>query len=358
MQALESLLKTRSVREAILYKKLRGFKVKCGICERHCIIDSGKKGDCKTRLNINGVLLTLVYGDISSLESRPIETEQFFHYWPGSTALTFSTWSCNFDCPWCNNHRISNAQPNPWKSSHFFPQEQVLKIALHNGDNGLCGSFQEPTVLTDWASHLFEQGRLKGLYSCYVSNGYMTPEVLKLLKRAGMNGVRIDVKGDKETYKKYFGGVNVEKVWKNAREAKKIGFHVEISNLVITDVNDDEECLRWIIKHHLKAVGPRTPLHFIRYYPAHKFSNSSTKYKTLEKAYEMAKKEGVLYPYLGNVEDHTYTNTHCPKCGQLLIQRLGYTIIKYNITEVKKCPKCGQLIPIVGKRIRKWRTLN
>jgi pyruvate formate lyase activating enzyme len=185
----------------------------------------------------------------------------------------------------------------------------------------------------------------------------MTLETLKRLRQAGMDGLKIDVKGDQETYKKYCGGADVEKVWRNAREAKKMGFHVEIVNLVVTDINDDEECLRWIIKQHLKSVGSETPLHFTRYHPAYKFTNPPTKVETLEKAYNMAKKEGVLYPYLGNVEGHRYENTHCPKCGETLIQRLGCTIVKYKVSDDNKCPKCSQTIPITGKRIRKWQTL-
>jgi len=357
VQALEELLQSPSVREAIFYQKLRGYKVKCGLCERRCVIEPGNRGTCKTRMNVDGVLLTLVYGDLSAIESRPIEIKPFFHYWPGSAALTFSTWSCNFDCIWCQNHHLSKVEPNPPKASHFFSQEKILNLAIHNGDNGLCGSFQEPTLLTEWALPLFESGLKKGLYSCFVSNGYLTLEALKHLKKAGMDGLKIDIKGDKETYKKYCGGTDVEKVWRNAHEAKKMGFHMEIVNLVVTDVNDDEECLHWVIKQHLKSVGPETPLHFTRYFPAYKFSNPPTKVETLEKAYEMAKKAGVLYPYIGNVEGHKYENTYCPKCGETLIQRLGSTITKYKITDDKKCPGCSQSIPIIGKRIKKWQSL-
>jgi len=129
---------------------------------------------------------------------------------------------------------------------------------------------------------------------------------------------------------------------------------VEIVNLVVTDVNDDEECLRWVIEKHLKEAGPETPLHFTRYYPAYKFHNPPTKVETLEKAYEMAKEAGVLYPYLGNVQGHGYENTYCPSCGEKLIQRLGYTIIRYKVTDDKKCPKCGQPVPITGKHVKKW----
>lgn len=230
-------------------------------------------------------------------------------------------------------------------------------MAKRSGDEGLCASFQEPTLLTEWVLPLFKLGHEQGLYCCYVSNGYMTTEALKLLKESGMDGLKIDVKGDKETYNKYCGGADVEKVWKKARKAKKMGFHVEIVNLVVTNVNDDEECVRWIIKKHLKAVGPETPLHFTRYIPAYKFHNPPTKVGTLEKAYNLAKEAGVLYPYLGNVHGHKYENTYCPNCGEKLIQRRGYTIVRYKITEDKKCPKCHRPVLIRGRHIRKWHFL-
>jgi len=351
---MRELLRLPTVREASLYEKLSDDKVRCGLCERRCLIAPSLTGFCKTRANIEGRLYTLIYGDLSALESRPIEIKPFFHYWPGSTALTFSTWSCNFDCIWCQNHHLSKTKPDPTSSS-FFPPEKIVEMALHGDDDGLCVSFQEPTILTDWVVPVFKMGREKELYCCYVSNGYMTLEALRLLRKSGMDGLKIDVKGDAETYKKYCGGADVEKVWRNAREAKNMGLHVEIVNLVVTEVNDDVECLRWVIEKHLKEVGPETPLHFTRYYPAYKFNNPPTRVETLERAYELAKKAGVLYPYVGNIHGHSYENTYCSNCGETLIKRLGYTITNYNITDSKKCPKCGQHIPITGRHVRKRR---
>ncbi|MEM3699536.1 MAG: AmmeMemoRadiSam system radical SAM enzyme [Candidatus Bathyarchaeia archaeon] len=351
---MSDLTRYPTVRKAIFYEKLSGEKVKCSLCERRCEIPPGAKGFCKTRVNVNGELHTLVYGSISAIESRPIEIKPFFHYWPGSTALTFSTWSCNLDCVWCQNFHLSKTEPNPAKAA-YYPPEEIVKSAIYNGDAGLCASFQEPTLLSEWALSLFKFGKEKGIkYCCYVSNGYMTLEVLKALFEAGMDGLKIDVKGKTETYMQYCGSAYAEKVWRNAREAKNLGLHVEIVNLVVRDVNDDDETLRWVIEKHLENVGPETPLHFTRYFPAYKFNNPPTKIETLERAYEMAKKAGVLYPYIGNVNGHKYENTYCPNCGEKLIKRLGPQVIAYSLTKGKRCPKCGIPIPIKGKYVRSY----
>jgi len=338
-----------TVREALFYEKLLDDRVRCSLCERRCEIPQSSKGFCKTRLNIDGKLYTLTYGDISAIESRPIEIKPFFHYWPGSTALTFSTWSCNLNCIWCQNSHLSKFEPEPAKATYYAP-EKIVELAIYNSDLGLCASFQEPTLLSEWAILLFKLGKNKGLrYCCYVSNGYMTSEVLKALHEAGMDGLKIDIKGSNETYAKYCGGADVEKIWRNAAEAKKLGLHVEIVNLVVTGVNDDEETLRWVIERHLKEVGAETPLHFTRYFPAYKFNNPPTKIEVLEKAYQIAKNEGVLYPYVGNVDGHKYESTYCPNCREKLVKRFGYHIIKFAITKDKKCPKCGTCIPLTGQ---------
>ncbi|MEM3728390.1 MAG: AmmeMemoRadiSam system radical SAM enzyme [Candidatus Bathyarchaeia archaeon] len=346
---METLLVYSTAREALFYERLSDNKVRCSLCERRCEIAEGSVGFCRTRRNFGGKLYTLVYGDVSAVESRPIEIKPFFHYWPGSTALTFSTWSCNFDCVWCQNYHLSKTAPNPAKAV-YYPPEKMVELALAYGDAGLCASFQEPTLLTEWAIQAFSLGKSKGIkYCCYVSNGYMALEALKSLRDAGMDGLKIDIKGDHETYIRYCGGADVEKVWRNAAEAKRLGLHVEIVNLVVSGVNDSENILRWVIEKHLKYVGPETPLHFTRYFPAYKFYNPPTKVETLERAYEMARKAGVLYPYIGNVAGHRYENTYCPNCGETLIKRYGYYVLKYAVTEDKKCPTCGTIIPIIGQ---------
>jgi uncharacterized Fe-S radical SAM superfamily protein PflX len=132
-----------TVKESQFYEKLRNGKVKCGLCERRCEIATGKVGFCRTRMNFGGKLYTLVYGDISAIESRPIEIKPFFHYWPGSTALTFSTWSCNFDCVWCQNFHLSKVAPEPVKAVYHSP-EKIVELALAYGTPVYVQVFKNP----------------------------------------------------------------------------------------------------------------------------------------------------------------------------------------------------------------------
>lgn len=352
MTAIDKLSSHPILREAIFYEKLKNGKVRCTLCERRCIIGENEKGFCKTRINFSGKLYTTVNGNISGIESRPIEIKPFYHYWPGSTALTFSTWSCNFTCPWCQNWSISKVEPDLERYS-YYSSEKVVSSALNFKDDGLCASFQEPTLLTEWALDVFNLGKQHGLYCCYVSNGFITLEALQALKSAGMDGLKVDVKGDKETYRNFCGGIDVEIVWRNVHTALKMGIHVEVVNLLISGVNDDEECLRWLIEKHLKEAGADVPLHFTRYHPAYIFTNPPTKIETLEKAYSLARKAGVLFPYIGNIAGHDRENTYCPNCGILLIRRHSYGVLTYHLTDDKKCPKCHYRIPLTGKFIKK-----
>lgn len=348
----DRLLKCSTVRRALLFESKRSGVVQCNLCERRCNITSGGAGFCRTRVNVDGILYTLVYGDLNAIESRPIEIKPFFHFWPGSTALTFSTWSCNFNCPWCQNWHLSKQPPEP-KTAVFTSPEKIVKRALFKGDEGLCVSFTEPTMLFEFSIDVFKIASNFSLYNTYVSNGYMTIEALKMLRDSGLDGLKIDIKGDDEVYRNYCGGLNVECVWRNAREAKRMGIHVEMVNLIISNVNDDEECIRWIIERHLREVGSDTPIHFTRYYPAYKFHSPSTEIERLEFAYGLAKKLGVKYPYIGNVYGHVYENTYCPECGELLVKRYGYTVVDYRVSTSNKCPKCGEHIPIRGRYVKK-----
>ncbi|MEM2094958.1 MAG: AmmeMemoRadiSam system radical SAM enzyme [Candidatus Bathyarchaeia archaeon] len=348
---MATLLSYPNVKEALLYSRLSDDRVQCGVCERRCIVPLGQVGFCKTRMNIEGKLYTLVYGDVSSMSANPIEKKPFFHFWPGSYALTIGTWGCNFTCPWCQNYDISKVSPQPTKAYYLSPERFVNAIGYERC-HGCSISFNEPTMLFEYSLSVFPLAREKGLYNTYVSNGYMTLEALRMLREAGMDAIKFDVKGDEEAVRKYCGA-DVNIVWRNVAEAKRLGMHVEVVTLVIPGVNDDDDSLREISRRHLKEAGSTSPLHFTQFYPTYKMTDRPrTPVETIVRAHSIATKEGVQYVYAGNIPGHRLENTYCPSCGELLIGRFGFAITKYIIGEDRRCPKCGLEIPIVGRYIK------
>ena len=342
----DALITLENVRLAALWEKLDGNDVRCGVCERRCLISPEQVGFCKTRMNIRGELYTVVYGDITSLAANPIEKKPFFHFWPGSHALTIGTWSCNFTCPWCQNWDISKYEPHPLDANYISP-EKLVNLTCTEKCQGTSISFNEPTLLLEYSLDLFPLARRRGLYNTYVSNGYMTTEALSLLKRAGIDAIKFDVKGSGEAVKKYCGA-DVDVVWRNIGEAKRLGLHVEVVFLMIPSVNDDESTIRDVAARHLKEAGLDTPLHFTQFYPTYQMIDRSvTSVQALEKAHKMSREMGVRYVYIGNVLGHKFENTYCPRCENTLIKRHGFDIVKIFLTEQSSCPKCGESIPII-----------
>ncbi len=332
------------VRKARLQEPV-GEKVRCKVCERRCLLVEGGKGWCRTRVNRQGTLYTLIYGAVSSLSANPIEKKPLYHFYPGSRALTAGSWSCNFGCPWCQNWEISKAAP-PAQGSPVSP-EAFVQETLRRGCQGTSVSFNEPTLSLEWSLDLFRLARAQGLYNTYVTNGYMTAEALDLLVEAGLDAMNVDIKGDAEAVRRYGRGVDVEKVWARCRQARDLGVHLEITTLVIPGVNDSDACLAGIARRIVEELGPETPWHVSGYYPAYRFTVPPTPTATLERGWALGREAGLHYVYVGNVPGHPYDNTYCPQCGSLLIARYGFDLVHYAVAD-GRCPHCGRTIAGVG----------
>jgi len=334
-------------REALLYERLAD-QVMCYTCERRCLIPEGEAGFCATRKNISGRLYTLEYGDISSISANPIEKKPFFHFYPGTKALTIGSWSCNFTCPWCQNYDISKSPQNIGNGQYISP---AIFMELVKGYHcqGTSVSFNEPTLLFEYSLDIFDLAKEEGYYNTYVTNGYMTRQALEMLVAHGLNAINIDIKGEAEVVRR-FCTANVDVVWRNAGWAKGWGVWVELTTLVIPGINDTEEGLSRIARRIKNELGDDVPWHLTGYYPAYKFRNElyvpPTPVSILEKARDIGKAEGLKYVYVGNVPGHPYENTYCPRCNESLVERYGFSITKYKIASDKHCPYCGEEIPI------------
>ena len=70
---------------------------------------SPKLGICGVRKNVEGVLYTLVYGEVIAAHIDPIEKKPLYHFLPGSLSYSIATVGCNFKCGFCQNWQISQA---------------------------------------------------------------------------------------------------------------------------------------------------------------------------------------------------------------------------------------------------------
>lgn len=343
------------MKEARLCEPVEGGAVRCLTCEKRCLVLPGRRGGCGNYFNDGGRLVHLGYGRLSAIESRPIEIKPLFHYWPNSTALTYSTWGCNLYCPWCQNNHLSFTHPRA--DDPFVSPERLVEMATRRGDEGLSASFNEPTVNFDYVIDVSEIARKRGLYSMVVTNTYFTERAARSLVEAGVDGFSADIKGC-PSMKRALVNVDHTRVLLNAKLLVDLGAHVEMVYLVVTNTNDFEECYEWVVYNHVKYLGASTPLHINRYYPAHRWSEPPTPLERLLRIREAAIEAGIEYVYVGNVGISDFETTRCPKCGKTLIRRSGYRVSYFGLDrcgDMYRCPRCGHQIPVRGRYVpEKW----
>ncbi|MBE0524013.1 MAG: AmmeMemoRadiSam system radical SAM enzyme [Methanosarcinales archaeon] len=334
--------------KASLFNRLEDKKVECHVCAHECTIKSGKRGICGVRENRNGTLFTLIYNTVSSEAVDPIEKKPLYNFLPGTLSYSQGTIGCNFRCSHCQNWTISQATIDQAYTKELTPEQSVAR-ALKSGSASISWTYNEPTI---WHEFTYDSAKLAheaGLKTIYVTNGYITEEALRDISPY-LDAFRVDIKAFKDEFYRQVCGAHLQPVLDSSVVARELGIHIEVINLIIPGKNDNPDEIKALIEWVRDNLGPRTPIHFTRFYPMYKMDDLvPTPVETLENAWKMAKDAGIEYPYVGNVTGHQYENTFCPNCRTLLIDRSGYTVVKNVITEDKKCPNCGYDISVIIK---------
>jgi len=335
------------MKEAMFYEKLDEKKVRCFLCSHHCTIKEGKRGICHVRKNIDGTLYSLVYGKVISMHIDPIEKKPLFHFLPSSTSFSIATAGCNFRCQHCQNFEISQY---PMEHEDIPGQtvtpEDIVEAAARNGCESISYTYTEPTIFFEFAYDCAKLAHSKGIKNVFVSNGFTTPEATRVIAPY-LHGNNIDLKGSDDFYRKICSA-RLEPVKETIRLMKELGVWVEVTTLIIPDLNDSEEDLR-DIAGFIKSVDPYIPWHVTQFYPTYKLMDKPrTPVKTLQKAREIGFEAGLKYVYEGNIPGEGGENTYCQNCRELLIRRLGFSIVN-NYIKDGQCLKCGTAIKGVWK---------
>jgi pyruvate formate lyase activating enzyme len=312
--------------------------VECAMCPHLCSIKPGNWGICRGRKNEGGKLWATNYGETTSIANDPIEKKPLYHFFPGKKILSIACNSCNMRCPFCQNWEISQVEAE----TRFLPPEILLKMFEDHETLGVAYTYTEPLM---WFEYILNAGNAiheAGGKNVLVTNGMINEEPLQEIMPL-IDAMNIDLKTmDAGAYKKTLKG-DLGAVKRTIEIAHK-NCHIEITNLIVTGLNDKKSDIDDLIDY-VSSIDPNIPLHFSRYYPNHEYTKPPTSVKTIEYAYAKAR-EKLAYVYIGNLPAEDGSNTVCPKCGNMLIERMYFQAIIKGL-DGNKCSKCGEAIPVV-----------
>jgi len=336
------------MKEALLYQKMKDNTVRCNLCAHRCVIHEGKKGICKVRENHGGVLFTRVYGRAIAQHIDPIEKKPLYHFYPGSKAYSIATPGCNFHCRFCQNWDISQVvNENILNFGQAASPEEIVLNAKQKQCQSIAYTYTEPTIFFEYSYDIARLAHKEGIKNIYVSNGYMTGEMLEMISPY-LDAINVDLKAFRdETYRRLLGA-RLQPILDSLKKIKQLGIWLEVTSLIIPGINDEETEIREMANFVAAELGKEVPWHISRYFPAYKMENvPPTPVKTLFKARKIGCDAGLNYVYIGNIGYYDDMDTKCPQCGHVLIERSYFGIVRNTIRE-HRCPNCGREIVGVG----------
>ena len=326
------------------YKEKNESSIICLLCKHYCTLKEEKGGICGVNYNENGELINRVYAHPAALNIDPIEKKPLYHFLPSSTSLSLGTVGCNFKCPFCQNHDIS--QTSKVNEDITYTPEDILSLALEYKTKSISYTYNEPTIWYPYAKDIGILAKQHGLKNVFVSSGYESHEVLEDMK-SWVDAANIDLKSFSHDYYKKVLKTDLDGVLKSFVEFAKSDIWLEITTLLIPDVNDSDEEIHKMAEFVSSELGTHIPWHFSAFHPDYKMLDTPrTPLSTLLRAKEIAKSYGIKYVYLGNVAYDS--STYCDKCGEKLIQRDGFSAEILNMRD-GKCLRCGNGIEGVWK---------
>jgi pyruvate formate lyase activating enzyme len=325
--------------EECLFYDVDADRLRCRLCPFACAIAEDATGRCGARQNVGGKLVSLNFAQVTSAALDPIEKKPLYHFHPGSAILSLGTFGCNLKCEFCQNWSISQQRP----PTQTLPPAEAVRLALDSrarGNIGIAFTYNEPFIWFEYVLQTARLAREAGLLNVLVTNGIVEEQPLRELLPF-IDAMNVDIKSIRpEFYRKLCGGDGraaqrtVELAWGHCT--------VEITNLVIPGENDSPEDLTALFDW-AASVSPKLPVHLSRYHPDFQMNAPATPAQTLRRAYDLAR-ERLDFVYVGNLDLAGTTDTICPACGAVAVERSGFTARAR--TSDGRCPQCHRELGI------------
>jgi pyruvate formate lyase activating enzyme len=334
------------MKRASYFTPLENRAIRCDLCPHRCTIPENGRGICLTRENHGGTLFAANYCRPVSTAIDPIEKKPLYHFYPGSSIFSTGPNGCNFKCSFCQNHEISQQLLDVPEVK----ADRLLRAIAESGTLGVAYTYSEPLI---WFETIMEIGpRVKelGLKNILVTNGFIEEAPLRELLPF-VDAMNIDVKSmNPDFYRRICKGSLAPEL-RTCETAKKVGCHIEITNLLIPGENDKEEETVALARFIAESLGADTPLHISRYFPRYRMDHPPTPEQTLDRAWEVAS-ERLDFVYLGNMRSGGKEDTRCSQCNEILVVRRGYEtkvcpMLEKGVDGKAKCGKCGRGINVL-----------
>ena len=337
---------------ALFWEKTGDGSVRCTLCPHECVIVEGSEGLCKARGTRDGRLVSLTYARPASVVSDEIEKKPFFHFHPGTRALSLGCHGCNVLCAGCQNWQISHANPRTEtvRLPVLSPDDAVAMARKHKLA-GVAFTYNEPVVWIEYVHDVCRAFKEAGLYTAFVTAAYLSEPALDYIGPV-VDALKFDLKAPTaEGWARLSKVKDPAVVHAMAIRAQEVhGCHVEVVSNIVPGLNDSDDDLTAMALQVRDELGPKTPWHVTRFLPDFELSYlNPTPIKTLEKAMALGKKAGLQFVYIGNVPGHPGRNTVCPRCGRTVIERGEARVELFGVRQ-GLCAACGEDLNLVVAR--------
>ncbi|MGR5300392.1 MULTISPECIES: AmmeMemoRadiSam system radical SAM enzyme [Vibrio] len=323
------------------WHQLGDGRVICDLCPRRCRLREDKRGACFVRLAHNGEIALTSYGRSSGFCIDPVEKKPLNHFYPGSSVLSFGTAGCNLSCKFCQNWHISKSRQIDTLGSCAMP-DQIAQAAQRHGCESIAFTYNDPVIFMEYAVDTAQACHELGISSVAVTAGYICDKPRTEFFRY-MDAANVDLKAFTERfYHKICSGHLAPVLDTLLYLQHETDVWFEITTLLIPGENDSTSELEALTRWVCDNLGCDVPIHFSAFHPDFKMLDKpQTPISTIQKAREIALKNGLNYAYVGNVYDEEGDSTYCPHCKKKVLARNWYQLGDRHLTDDGKCEYCG-----------------
>jgi pyruvate formate lyase activating enzyme len=327
------------------WHRLPDGRLQCDVCPRACRLHEGQRGLCFVRARAEDQIVLTSYGRSSGFCVDPVEKKPLNHFLPGSPVLSFGTAGCNLACKFCQNWDISKSREIDTLADQASP-ETLARTAESLGCRSVAFTYNDPVIFWEYAADVAAACHARGIKAIAVTAGFMCPEP-RAEFYAHMDAANVDLKAFTDDFYYRVCAARLDPVLDTLKFLKhETNVWFEITTLLIPGHNDSDAEIDAETSWIAEALGPDVPLHFTAFHPDYKMLDvPRTPPSTLSRARRIALANGLHFVYTGNVHDSEGGTTYCSGCGEAVVVRDWYDIVRYHLDEQGRCRTCGTSMP-------------